>query len=52
VLHDFRRVIADGGHWPDVFGDVHGEVLLCEYRVPNKVLSLRADLGSQLFRWR
>src|SRR5271166_5382944 len=51
VPHDFRRVIAEGGHWLDVFGDVHGKAS-CVNIVPNKVISLQADLASQLFEWR
>jgi hypothetical protein len=42
-------VIAEGGHWLDVFGDVHGNAP-CANIVPNKVISRRAELASQLFK--
>src|SRR5579862_8098457 len=51
VLHDFRRMIAEGGHWQDVLGDVHGNAP-CANIVPNKVISVRADLAKSMFKWR
>ena len=45
--HDFRRVIAEGSHWLDVFGDVYWRPVRA---VPEKVSITPGGFGKSIVR--